>query len=120
MSLIADSKATANTRPPCRSEASSLLAPKMTANTPSIREMNQPAKWLPSGLPERREKVVMMALSWSPRYGGMPMTATNVTKAESERDLPYRDAMKSEIVVILFCFARRTIFLRTIHQRAEI
>jgi hypothetical protein len=37
----------------------------------------------------------------------MPTTATNVTRAESERDFPYRDAMKSEMVVIRFSLRYR-------------
>ena len=63
ISFIADSKAMAKTSPPCLSDASSLLAPNIMANTPSIRAMDHPAKWLPSGLPDRIEKVVIIALS---------------------------------------------------------
>ena len=50
----------------------------------------------------------------------MPTTATIVTRDERNRDLPYLDAMKSDMVVILFSFAIWTIFLRTTHQSAAI
>ena len=40
-----------------------------------------------------------------------------VTRAETAREFPYREPMKSEIVVIRWALAIRTTFLRTIHQR---
>ena len=82
------SNAMAITRPSCFSERSSLRAPNMIANMPSISTSSQPAVSVPLVSPASMAKVLIMAFICRPRYGVMPMSATTVTRAERCMELP--------------------------------